>query len=88
MPYVMKWQASICWEGQGVSGMTVPSAQVLTLGYNSTGGGGIIAIPSTGAYPLAANITTACTTMGTNAAAAFEAAAQLAQIQGFASGGG
>jgi hypothetical protein len=47
--------------------------------------GNAVAVPGADA-PTSANITTACATFGTNMAALLNA--NLAQIQGFASGGG
>ncbi len=85
MSYGLKWTASIVWIGDGVGPMEVPSAQVLTMTQASTGGGGIISVPG-GDSPSTSNISTACTTMATNAAAALNA--NIAQIQGFSSGGG
>jgi len=90
MTYVIDWEARIKWVGDGCGPMGVPSAQVLqvsTLLQPYTGSGTLIPVPVPGGdAPSTANITTACTTVGTNMAAALNA--QISQIQGFATGGG
>lgn len=90
MPYGLRWTAEVVFIGQGQAGMSVPDQQKLSQTNFPPGNanGGLITIPSTGNFPLSGNISTACTTMATNAAAAFNASAVLAQIQGFATGGG
>lgn len=85
MSYGLKWSASVVWIGDGVGPMEVPSAQVLTVSQASAGGGGTIQVPG-GDAPTTGNISTACTSMATAAAAALNA--NIGQIQGFASGGG
>jgi hypothetical protein len=84
MSYRINWTASIVWVGDGAGPMEVPSAQVLTVNQNSTSGAGSVVVPGANA-PSTANISTACTTVGTNMAAALNV--NIGQIQGFATGG-
>lgn len=86
--YMLRWTAEVCAVPMGAGPMSVPDQQRLRNNQASVSGGGPITISSTGDFPLAANIVTACTSMGTNAAASFNVAAVLAQIQAFNSGGG
>lgn len=85
MSYGLKWQFSVVWIGDGVGPMEVPSAQVLTVTQASPSGGGVIPIPG-GDAPSTGNISTACSSAATAGAAVLNA--NIAQIQGFATGGG
>ena len=69
----------IAWVGDGAGAMSVPSAQALFAANLAP-----IQVPG-GDAPTTGNITTACTTAGTNLATFFNAS--IAQIQGFATGG-
>jgi hypothetical protein len=84
MAYQLRWKVDIVWVGDGVNAMAVPSAQVLSVTQNSPLGAGMIVVPGANA-PTTGNISTACTTLGTNAAAALNG--NITQIQGFATGG-
>ncbi len=84
MAYVIDWEARIKWVGDGCGPMAVASAQQLlvsTLLQPSQA----VQVPG-GDAPSTANITTACTTVGTNMATLLNAS--ISQIQGFATGGG
>lgn len=85
MAYKIRWEATVFWVPDGAGAMSVNSAQSLTETTKFGGNGGAVLVPG-GDAPSTANITTACTTVGTNIAAAFNA--NIGQIQGFASGGG
>ncbi len=84
MSYQIRWTATICWVGDGGGPMEVPSAQVLTVNQASASGGGLVLVPGANA-PSTANVVTATGTVGTNMAAALNV--NIAQIQGFATGG-
>lgn len=86
--YVVRWSAEVAVVPVGAGSMEVPCAQRLKLSQGSASGGGTITVASTGLYPSSTNFTTAMTTAGTNMGTAFTTAAVLAQIQGFATGGG
>lgn len=86
--YVVRWSVEVAVVPVGAGSMEVPSAQRLKLTQTSPLGGGSITVASTGLFPSSTNFTSACTTAGTNMGAAVTAAAALAQIQGFATGGG
>jgi len=83
--YVLKGIISVEWVGDGAGPMSVPSAQVLTVGNDFGANGGFVTVPG-GDAPSTANISTACSTLATNLAGALNAS--ISQIQGFASGGG
>jgi hypothetical protein len=86
--YVVRWSAEVAVVPLGASSMEVPCAQRLKLQQNSPSAGGTIVVASTGLYPTSTNFTTAFTTAGTNMGTAFTQTGPLAQIQGFATGGG
>jgi hypothetical protein len=86
--YGIRWSVEVVAIPLGAGQMEVPSAQRLKLTQGSTAGGGIIVVASTGLYPTSTNFTNACTTAGTNMGTALTQTAPLAQIQGFATGGG
>lgn len=82
--YVLKWNLTVAWVGDGVGPMSVPSAQQLKMTEKQYGG--VIQVPG-GDSPTQANFNTAITgTMTTNMEAAV--AANLGEIQGFSTGGG
>ena len=84
MAYVITWAATISWVGSGVGQMIPgPGAPKLTVNTTFGGNSGPVQVPG-GDAPSTGNISTACTTMGTNAAAALNAA--IGQIQGWANG--
>ena len=82
MAYQLLATFTVAWVGDGAGQMSVPGAQVLTQVMNQSTNG-VIQIPG-GDAPSTANITTACNSMATAAAAKLNA--NIAQIQGFASG--
>lgn len=84
----IRWDVHVVAIPIGAGPMTVPDQQGLKLNQGSLNGGGMITIGTTGATPTSGQISTACTTLGTNAAAAINTAAVLAQIQGWNTGGG
>lgn len=88
MSYAIQWSASVVWIGDGVGAMEVPSAQRIKGSSGDTGStyAGMIAVPG-GDAPTQANFNTAISgTMVTNVEGFI--AANLGQIQGFATGGG
>lgn len=85
MAYVINWSATIAWVGDGVGAMSVPSAQRLQQNSGFSANGGPVLVPG-GDSPTTGNISTAATTVGTNIATALNN--NIAQIQGFATGGG
>ena len=85
--YVIKWRAEVCWIPAGAGSMEVPSAQTLIVNNDFGANSGFVSVPG-GASPTGANFTTAATTVGTNLGTALNVAATLAQLQGFATGGG
>jgi hypothetical protein len=86
--YGLRWSVEVVAIPIGAGPMSVPDQQRLKLTQGSLGGGGTVIVASTGLYPTSANFTTACTTAGTNMGTAVTEAAPLAQIQGWATGGG
>jgi hypothetical protein len=83
MAYVLGWSVVAKWVGDGV-GTTAPNAQSLKMVASAYGGD--VLVPG-GDSPTQANFNTAITgTMTTNLEAAI--AANLAQIQGWSTGGG
>lgn len=91
---VLLWAVRACWVPDGTQQLNVPSAQSLLQNNDFGANSGQIVVPG-GNNPSAANITTACTTLGTNVANAFggtgapaAGAANLAIIQGWAAGTG
>ena len=86
--YVVRWSAEVAVVPLGAGSMEVPCAQRLKLTQASPSAGGTIVVTSTGVFPSSTNFTTAMTTAGTNMGLAFATTAALAQIQGFATGGG
>lgn len=89
MAIVLKWTAEACWVPDGAQQQNVPSAQTLRVNNDFGANSGYIVVPG-GNSPTAANITTACTTLGANVALALGgtggSAAALAIIDGWASG--
>ena len=86
--FVLRWSVEVAAVPLGAGPMTVTDQQRLKLTQASLGGGGMIYVSSTGLYPTSTNFTTAATTAGTNMGTAITEAAPLAQIQGWATGGG
>lgn len=86
--YVLRWTIEVAAIAVGAGPMEVPAQQRLKLTQGSAGGGGQVVVTSTGLYPTSTNFTNACTTVGTNMGTALTQAANLAQVQGFATGGG
>lgn len=89
MSYQIRASVTIMWIGDGVGPMEVGSAQVFTatVGPTASSSVGSIAVPG-GDSPTSGNISTACTSLATAVAAVFNTTANLAQIQGFSTGGG
>ena len=85
MAYQVVGSISIAWVPDGAGPMSVQSAQTLTVNTLFGGNGGPVLVPGADA-PSTANVSTACSTLATNLAAALNA--QIGRIQGFASGGG
>lgn len=83
--YVLKWRLEVCLLAAGAGPMEVPAQQTLIMNNDFGGNGGFVAVPG-GASPTQANFNTAITTAASNMETAV--ANNLAQIQGFASGGG
>jgi hypothetical protein len=81
MAYRVTYTLNISWVPDGAGPMSVPSAQ--TKGVSQSGA---LVVPGANA-PTAANIVTACAAAGADASTQLTTAANLAQIQGFASGG-
>jgi hypothetical protein len=86
--YALRWSAEIVAIGTGQGPMEVPAQQRVKVQQSSPGGAGQITITSTGNYPTSTNITNACSTLGTNAAAALNNAAATPIWQGWYLGGG
>lgn len=86
--YALRWSVEMVAIPIGAGPMSVPDQQRYKVQQSSAGGGGQIAITSTGAYPTSTNVTNACTTLGTNVAAALNNAAATADWQLWNSGGG
>lgn len=84
MPYQIRWQATVCWVGDGTGQMSVPSAQSIKYSTELGGAGGQIQVPG-GDAPSQANFNTAAQALATNLGTSI--AANLAQIQAFATGG-
>ena len=85
--YLLSMSAAISWAPDGAGPVTVPEAQTLLINLGDAGtnsGTGFVLVPG-GNAPSTSNINTAVTT----AAAAISTAmqAQIAAIQGWASGG-
>lgn len=90
MAYQLVGTFTISWVGDGVGPFTaaVPASPRLQVGAGGNFGGGTLAggpvlVPG-GDSPTTGNVSTACTTMATNLAAALNA--QIAQIQGWSTG--
>ncbi len=81
MALQIRYSMSVCFVPDGAGPMSVPSAQVKTVTQST-----VIVVPG-GNSPTSANITTACNSAATDAAAQFNTAANLAQIDAFGSGG-
>lgn len=86
--YGLRWSAELVAIPQGAGPMSVPDQQRIKVTMVSPGGGGILAVTSTGAFPTSTNITNACSTLGTNAAAALNNIAATSDWQLWNSGGG
>lgn len=85
--YLLDMRARIFWAPDGAGPMTVPEAQSIeaTLGDSgSNAGTGFILVPGANA-PSTGNINTAVTTAATAISTYLQA--QIAQIQGWATGG-
>ena len=89
MSYQIRAAVTIMWIGNGTGPMEVGSAQVFTATVGPTASSTVpsIQVPG-GDAPTSGNISTGCTSLATAVAAVFNTAANLAQIQGFATGGG
>lgn len=91
MAIVLKWTVEACWVPDGVQQQNVPSAQTLRQNNDFGANSGYITVPG-GNNPSAANITTACTTLGANVALAMGGtggnATNLGIIQGWQNGTG
>ena len=89
MSYQLRASVTVMWIGDGVGQMEVGSAQVFTatVGPTAQSSVGSIVVPG-GDTPTSGNMSTACTNLATAVAAVFNTTANLAQIQGFATGGG
>ncbi len=86
--YGLRWSVELVAIPLGAGPMSVPDQQRIKVTMVSPPATTIIAVTSTGAYPTSSNISTACTTMATNAAAALNNAAATAVWQGWNAGGG
>ena len=84
---VLKWRATLCFVPDGAGSMEVPSAQSFELNNDFGANSGFIVVPGTNNSPTAGNITTACNTMATNAAAGFNTGPNLARIDAWGAGG-
>ena len=89
MAYQIRASVTIMWIGDGAGPMEVGSAQVFTATAGPAAGSTVpsIQVPG-GNAPTSGNISTGCASLATAIAAVFNTAANLAQIQGFATGGG
>lgn len=85
MAYVLNWSATISWVGDGVGQFqgTQDGAPRLNVSTKFGANSGAIQVPG-GDAPSTANVSTACTTAGTNMATALNAA--ITQIDGWATG--
>lgn len=86
MAYALKWRLEVCWIGDGVSQMNVPSAQTKIFNNDFGANSGFVQVAGTDA-PSQSNFTSACNAVATNMAAAISATGVLAQIQAWATGG-
>ena len=86
--YVVRWSVELAAMPIGAGPMSVPDQQRIKVTQGSPGGAGNIAVTSTGAYPTSTNISTACTSAGTNMAAALNNIAATADWQLWNGGGG
>jgi hypothetical protein len=90
--YGLRWSVEMVAIPLGAGPMSVPDQQRVKVTQASPGTsnlpGNMIAITSTGAYPTSANVSTACTSMATAAAAALNNAAATVNWQAWNSGGG
>ncbi len=86
--YGLRWSVELVALPLGAGPMGVPEMQRIKVTMASPTPTAIIAVTSTGAYPTSTNITNACTTLGTNAAAALNNAAATAVWQQWNTGGG
>jgi len=93
MAYLIRAQATIMWQGDGIGPMGLSgNAQALTVtvDYNPAGAATAtfaanpISVPGADA-PTTGNISTACTNLGTALATLFNN--NISQIQGFSTGG-
>jgi hypothetical protein len=85
MSYQIRAKVDVVWIGDGVGQMEVPSAQVLTATNFQGSNGGFVAIPG-GDTLTTTNISAAMTTLAGNLATYFNN--NIAQLQGFSTGGG
>ena len=92
MPYQLRWSIDVVYVGQGQGPMTVPAQQVLTVSqataFPGQTAGGLVTVPSTGAVPTTANMSTALSSAATAAGVILNSQPAVAQWQGFATGGG
>lgn len=86
--YGLRFSAELVAIPLGAGPMAVPDQQRIKVTQGSPGASGIIAVTSTGAYPTSTNITNACSTLGTNAAAALNNIAATVDWQQWNTGGG
>jgi hypothetical protein len=86
--YGLRWSVEMVAVPIGAGPMSVPDQQRVKVAQSSPSGGGMITITSTGAFPTSANVVTACSSLGTNAAAALNNAAATVNWQAWNSGGG
>ncbi len=78
----------ITWVGDGTNQMGVPGAQSLTAAVSSQLNNSTLAVVVPGGdAPTSGNIQTACSTLGTNLGTFLTTPANLATIQGWATGG-
>jgi hypothetical protein len=89
------WTVRACWIPAGVQQQNVPAAQSLAQNNDFGANSGLVIVPGTIGSMSAANITTALTTLGANAALAFggtgasaDGTANLGVINGWANGFG
>jgi len=96
MSYRLRYEVSVDWVGDGqgpmggaitqLSGAEAGGAQTLKF-FNAAGGQNIVGTGTGGAI-AAANITTLLAAMSADLSTQMNVAAKLAQLQGFATGGG
>lgn len=86
--YGIRWSFELVAIPLGAGPMSVPDQQRVKVTQASPGGAGMVTVTSTGAYPTSTNITNACSTVGTNAAAALNNAAATVNWQAWNTGGG